>query len=1024
MSRILIVDGNEENTRALHVLLKEHGWQAEVSSVGEGIDEENRMLKAQQETSLDAILVIGENRQILSYNAKFIELWGIPPELAMEGPNLPLLQFVASKVSDPDAFVAKIHFLYEHRDESSRDELHFNDGRIIDRYSAPIVDESGRYYGRIWYFRDVTAHRKAQDELQSSESWFRSIFDNVNTGIASTDSKGQVVRFNETFSTMLGYEAEALKRMNFAEFTHPEDLQKEAVFFNEILNGTRNHYHMVKRYIANHGRILWVDLSAVAIRDAGGKVTNFVAVIQDITEREQAVQALRESEERFRIMFNQAPMGIAMIDSLTGHIYDANPSFAESAGRSVDELKTIDWLQITHPDDIQADLENMALMNAGKINGFQMEKRYLHPDGKAVWIDMTITPLKVEDKTHPRHLCMIQDITGRKNAAARIVYLNRVYAMLSGINTLIVRVPGREELFREACRIAVETGGFRMAMLCTVDGSTLSILPCASAGKDDELMAEIKGILTSDRRATTMVARAAREKRMIISNDVRSDPQVVFGRQYVESGVHSMAVMPLLVSNEVIGVIALYAGEIDFFHHEEMQLLEEMTHDIEFAVDHIDKQERLNYLAYYDALTGLANRALFFERVGQFMRSAENAGHKLALVLIDLERFKNLNDSLGRTVGDALLRNVAGWLVRNTGGESLLARINADHFAAVIPEVRQEADLPKLFDKLSKAFMEQPFQLNDAVFRISAKAGIAIFPDDGDDVDTLFNNAEAALKMAKKSGDRYLFHTKKMTETVAGRLKLENRLRQAIDDQEFELYYQPKVHLSTGKVTSAEALIRWNCYGVGVVQPGDFIAVLEETGLIYEVGRWALRQAIADYLKWMDAGLAAVRIAVNVSALQLRNLGFVAEIGQDIAQDPRAAGGLEIEITESMIMEDVQRNVVSLNAIREMGVHVSIDDFGTGFSSLALLSRLPVNTLKIDRSFVIDMGSGEAGVALVSTIISLAHALKLNVVAEGVETEEQAELLRKLGCDEMQGFLFEKPLPAKRFAQKHLAKSR
>ncbi len=786
-----------------------------------------------------------------------------------------------------------------------------------------------------------------------------------------------------------------------------------------ILIDHGNEEDALRLFLEEHG---W-QVEVVSVEEKPYVVNRMLKVrqvVQDVTEHQQAERALMASEERFRTMFMQSPIGIAMIDSLTGHIFDANPRFAEIAGRSMDELKNIDWLQITHPDDIQADLENMAMMNAGKISKFQMEKRYLHPDGKAVWIDMTITPLKVEDKTQPRHLCMIQDISERKKSAARILYLNRVYAMLSSINALIVRVPGRDELFREACRIAVETGGFRMAMLCIVENDTLKVVPCASAGKDEKLMDAVKGILSSSESATTMVARAIREKRAIISNDAENDPGVVFGRQYVESGVRSMVVMPLLVSGEAIGVIALYAGEIDFFHQEEMRLLDELTHDIEFAVDHIDKQEKLNYLAYYDALTGLANRTLFFERVGQFMRSAAGSGHKLALVMIDLERFKNFNDSLGRVAGDELLKHVAGWLKRNTGGENLLARINADHFAVVMPEVKLGGDLTRLFDKLSKTFMEQPFRLNDAVFRIAAKAGIAIFPDDGADVDTLFSNAEAALKLAKRSGDRYLFHTRKMTEAVAGKLKLENRLRQAIDNQEFVLYYQPKVNLTSGTVTSAEALIRWNDPANGLVPPGHFIPVLEETGLIYEVGRWALRQAIADYLGWMDEGLSAVRIAVNVSALQLRNLGFVAEIGQDIGLDHRAAGGLELEITESMIMEDVQRNVASLNAIRDMGLHVSIDDFGTGFSSLALLSKLPVNTLKIDRSFVVDMTVGEAGKALVSTIVNLAHALRLNVVAEGVETEEQFELLRLFGCDEIQGFLFEKPLPAERFAQKHL----
>jgi EAL domain-containing protein (putative c-di-GMP-specific phosphodiesterase class I) len=323
-----------------------------------------------------------------------------------------------------------------------------------------------------------------------------------------------------------------------------------------------------------------------------------------------------------------------------------------------------------------------------------------------------------------------------------------------------------------------------------------------------------------------------------------------------------------------------------------------------------------------------------------------------------------------------------------------------------------------------EAFLDHPFRLNDAVFRIRAKVGVALFPNDGADADTLFKNAEAALKKAKASGERYLFYTQKMTETVAGKLTLENQLRQALDNGEFVLHYQPKVNLTSGKMTSAEALIRWNDPRTGLVPPGRFIPVLEETGLIYEVGRWALKKAIEEHLRWRSAGLAAVRIAVNVSPLQLRNHGFIAEIEQAIGIDAHAAAGLELEITESLIMEDVKHNIASLQAIRAMGVSIAIDDFGTGFSSLSYLAKLPVDTLKIDRSFVIDMTTGPQGLALVSTVISLAHSLKLKVVAEGVETEEQSRLLRLLNCDEMQGFLFSKPVPAEIFEAKFLASPR
>src|SRR5450432_630728 len=451
-----------------------------------------------------------------------------------------------------------------------------------------------------------------------------------------------------------------------------------------------------------------------------------------------------------------------------------------------------------------------------------------------------------------------------------------------------------------------------------------------------------------------------------------------------------------------------------------LNMMQDAVHQREDAEQ---AHEKLDYLAYYDALTGLANRSLFLERVAQYMRIAAGSEHKLALFLIDLERFKNINDSLGQLAGDELLKQVAKWLERNIGDANLVARVGADHFAVVLPEVAAESYVTGLLEQTMAALLEQPFHMNDAVFRIAAKAGIALFPDDGDNADALFKHAEAALKNAKARGDRYLFYTQTMTDRVAGKLTLENQLRRALDNEEFVLHYQPKVNLVSGKLTSAEALIRWNDPRTGLVSPGQFIPILEETGLIYDVGRWALHKAIDDYLRWHTAGLAAVRIAVNVSPVQLRKRGFIAEVEQAIGIDAHAAAGLELEITESMIMEYIKQSVASLQAIRAMGVNIAIDDFGTGFSSLSYLSKLPVDTLKIDHSFVNDMTAGPEGLALVSTIINLAHSLNLNVVAEGVETEEQSRLLGLLGCDEMQGFLFSEPMPSAVFEASYLASS-
>ena len=614
-----------------------------------------------------------------------------------------------------------------------------------------------------------------------------------------------------------------------------------------------------------------------------------------------------------------------------------------------------------------------------------------------------------------------EDITEQTRSEASIKYLNRVLSVLSGINTLIVHVIHREELFREACNIAVEAGGFRMAMIVTIDQSTMLPVSVISAGKDENLLGAVKDVMSSsDDMQTTLVAQAMRENKAVIANDTQSDPRLLFGNQYARAGVKSMTVIPLIISGEAVGALALYASEIEFFHEDEMKLLSELAGDIAYAIDHIDKQDRLNYLAYYDVLTGLANRSLFFDRAALYIHSAISGGHKLAIGLIDLERFKNINDSLGRPAGDSLLKQMAEWLTQSTQDANLLARIDADHFAFVVPEVKTDGSLAKLVDKLMAAFLEHSFRLNDAMFRIGIKVGIALFPDDGDDINILFGNAEAALKKAKASGDRFLFYTEKMSAAVADKLTLENKLREAIDNEEFVLHYQPKANLVSGKVTGAEALIRWNDPRTGLVPPGMFIPVLEETGLIYEVGRWALRKAIEDNLRWRAAGLAAVRIAVNVSPLQLRNSNFLNEITQVISLDAHAAEGLELEITESLIMEDVQFSIDTLKSIRAMGITFAIDDFGTGFSSLSYLAKLPVDTLKIDRAFVIEMDTPE-GLALVSTIIILAHALKLRVVAEGVETEQQMRQLLSLNCDEMQGFLFSKPVPADIFEARFLA---
>jgi diguanylate cyclase (GGDEF)-like protein len=475
-------------------------------------------------------------------------------------------------------------------------------------------------------------------------------------------------------------------------------------------------------------------------------------------------------------------------------------------------------------------------------------------------------------------------------------------------------------------------------------------------------------------------------------------------------GARSLAVLPLVVGGRTIGVFSLRAREEGFFDVPEIKLLTELAGDISFALDHIDKSERLDYLAYHDPLTGLANRTLFFDRVAQAVEAARRDTHMVAVIVMNIDRFKSINDALGRHAGDDLLKQIVSRFADEPKDLIWYARMTADTFAGMIPETSGADEVARRIESTYQRCYGKPYQIGGTELWVSAKAGVALFPNDGVDPETLFKNAEAALKKAKTGGERYLFHTQQMTERVAERLNLENKLRRALEQEEFVLHYQPKVTLDNRRITGVEALIRWNDPVTGLVPPMQFIPLLEETGLILEVGVWALRRAIRDHVHWHGLGLAAPRIAVNVSAVQLRLSDFV-EVVRQAVKDGVTPPGIDIEITESVIMGDIEANIEKFRAIRGMGVNISIDDFGTGYSSLAYLSKLPVAEIKIDRSFIITMLQDANTMTLVSTVVALAHAMGLKVVAEGVDQEEQAEVLRRLGCDQMQGYLFSKPVP-------------
>lgn len=625
----------------------------------------------------------------------------------------------------------------------------------------------------------------------------------------------------------------------------------------------------------------------------------------------------------------------------------------------------------------------------------------------------------LEKLVEQRTAALTAEIAERKRAQANVMRLNRVYAVLSGINTAIVRIRDRQELFDEACRIAVDHGKFTFAWIGLLDADTQTVTPVAKAGSDDGYLARINLTAKEDAPdSCPLTARALTHAEPVICNDTATDDRLKTWRaEALRRGYRSIALFPLILNGRSIGVFVLYAPEAGIFDEEEVRLLVEMAGDISFALDHLEKENKLNYLAYFDPITGLSNRALFLDRVDQWIRAARHDRGAFSVMMFDLERFSVINDTLGRQTGDELLRQVAQRLKETLDEADILAHIAGNCFGIAAGYGVEGKDIAHVLERILSVIRNSPFLVDGKELRLAARAGVSSFPGDGDDVESLYRNAEAALKKAKLSKDEYQFYTPELNARVAERLTLENKLRIALEQEQLVLHYQPKIDLRSGRINGLEALLRWNDPDAGLVPPLRFIPLLEETGMIFEAGRWALAKAMSDSRAWQAKGLAVPRIAVNVSPIQLRQKDFVGAVERVLSGAGNTASQLELEITESVIMQDIEANIQKLRAIREMGVEVAIDDFGTGYSSLSYIAKLPVNALKIDRSFIVSMTSNPDDLSIVSTIISLAHSLDLRVVAEGVENQEQANLLRLLKCDEMQGYLFSPAVAAEQIEQ-------
>lgn len=504
----------------------------------------------------------------------------------------------------------------------------------------------------------------------------------------------------------------------------------------------------------------------------------------------------------------------------------------------------------------------------------------------------------------------------------------------------------------------------------------------------------------------------------VIVEDIATDPKWEPYRDFALGyQLRSCWSTPIISANGmVLGSLAIYHRKPHTPDIKERRLVSGGVHLAGIAIERSQAEARIRHMAHHDALTDLPNRTLMEDRVNQAILQVGREGGHAALILIDLDRFKNINDSLGHQTGDIALRQVAKRLRSCVRSSDTLARLGGDEFVICVPHLIDTVSLSRMAEKILQA-LDKPFELADLSLHIGASIGIALYPDDGYDSTELLRNADAAMYAAKDSGrGNFQFFTPELNASAHERLLLISQLRQALDREEFELYFQPIVEVDSANLVGAEALLRWNHPERGLVSPDVFIPILEETGMMVNVGAWVLRKACQTSQAWRAAGLRPIKMAVNLSAVQFYQSLIHETVKEVLASSQLEPGALTLEFTEAILLADTESVIQTMYDLKALGVDLALDDFGTGYSSLSYLQRFPVDRLKIDRSFLLEsMNDGNAA-HIVHSIVQLADKLGLISVAEGIETQEQLELMRHFGCNELQGFLFSRPLPADQFA--------
>ena len=866
-----------------------------------------------------------------------------------------------------------------------------------------------------------------QDATRTQLKLIEALFSRPAFSLAILDRNCYFIYVNDSFARLLGKSAMEFADRHYSELFSddvPQFLETRRLLEETINTGHSSRMTAQRHRLPSQEDAMYWDWMLEPVSGDNGSTELVLLTAIDVTELQRTEEELRRSESLYHTVVTVMAEGV-IGQSIDGRITAINPAAARIIGRPPEEMLGLTsespiW-QTIYEDGSPFPAHEYPPMVALRT-GQPQHKVVMgthRPDGTLIWLSVNSQPIPSADETDAiAVVSTIHDITAHKSANETQANLNRALRLLSLCNQILIHAQDEQKLLDDICRLIVETGGYLMAWVGFAErDEEKTVRPVSEYGYGQDYLNNIRISWADSEAGHGPTGTSIRTCRTSVNQNYLTSPRMLPWREAaIQRGYQSSISLPLKNGGAAFGSLAIYSAEPCSFFPEEVKLLEEMADDLAFGIctlrAHAQRkavEDKLAFLAHHDPLTRLPNRVLLRERFEVAIERASD--DKLAMLFLDLDSFKEINDSLGHALGDELLVSVSKRLQQCLDINHTISREGGDEFVVLLPNIACIEQVSHVAQKMLDAARES-FDIGNNTLHTSFSIGISMYPSDGADFETLRTNADIALYRAKENGrNNYRFFTQQMNVDAKRRMQIQTDLHSALRNQDFRLHYQPQIDIGSGRIIGMEALLRWQHTNGELVPPGQFIPVAEQSGLIIPIGEWALEQACRQAVMWQTQGLPDLVMAVNLSALQFRHGNIAETVAEVLAMTGLAPSSLELELTESILLQDTEASIKTLHTLKEIGVKLSIDDFGTGYSSLAYLKRLAVDKLKIDQTFVRDLSEDTDNQEIVRAIIQLGHILKLEIIAEGVETEEQLTYLRAFDCDQMQGYLFSKPLP-------------